>query len=907
MARRAPRWLVPALAAALFATLLATGGPPAAGEPVAGGFAAPSEPGRAGTVPDWRLRSSAGLAADGAAISTPGFRDRDWLRVPARSTVMAGLIAAGTYPDLNHSTNLRDAVDPADFAVPWWYRRDFVAAPVPGRHTFLRFHGGVISRGEVWLNGTRIAGTDEVVGAYPTYEFDVTGLLRPGRNALAVKAMPADPFRDLTVSFLDWSPPAPDNNMGIWRDVELATTGPVSLLDPRVLSDLALPELDRAALTVKAEVRNNTDRPVTATVRGRIERITFQRRVTLAPEQTTTVTFRPEEHPQLDLRHPKVWWPAQFGDQPRYRLTLDAHVGPLPSDRATRQFGIRDVRSELTPQGYRTFFVNGKPFGVRGGGWASDLFLRTQPGRLADQLRYVRDLGLNTIRLEGKQEDRELLELADSLGIMLLPGWECCTKWEAWAKKNPTHPWTEEDARVAAASGLAEARRMVNSPSILGFFIGSDNYATAEIEKLYLDAFARVDFRVPVLPSAARRPSSVPPPPVLGEAGMKMDGPYWWVPPSYWYGDRLGGSHGFASEVGSGPMIPELDSLRKFLTEDEIDALWRRPDQPHYHLAKKEVFSTLTLFVKALERRYGPIRDREDFLRKAQLSNYEGNRAQFEAYGRDFADPGNPATGVIYWMVNNPWPTLYWHLFDHTLGTNGSYFGAKKALRPLHAQYSYDDDAVAVVNTGLVEARGLTVEATQLDLAGTVLAEKRAPVTVGGTGTARVLDMPPPAGVEGAYFLRLVLTDAAGEVVDRNVYWLSTKDDVVDHAKATWWHSPTVEYADMTGLQDLPPARVVARDARSHVRGGTVVTEVTVENPADGPGVAFFVRASLRQGAGGAQVTPATWTDNYVTLWPGERRTLRAEYRVADLGGAIPHVELSGWNLEARTAPAPVR
>ena len=95
-----------------------------------------------------------------------------------------------------------------------------------------------------------------------------------------------------------------------------------------------------------------------------------------------------------------------------------------------RKFGIRDVRSELTAQGYRRFLVNGKPFGVRGGGWASDLFLRTQPGRLADQLRYVRDLGLNTIRMEGKQEDHELLELADQLGIMLLPGWECCTKWD---------------------------------------------------------------------------------------------------------------------------------------------------------------------------------------------------------------------------------------------------------------------------------------------------------------------------------------------------------------------------------------------------------------------------------------------------------------------------------------------
>ncbi|WP_177242527.1 glycosyl hydrolase 2 galactose-binding domain-containing protein [Amycolatopsis marina] len=902
--------------AVLAVTLLAGAGPAAFGqqddEQAAagsgpGGFLAPHKPGQSVRVPDWRLASSSATAAEGDTISRPGFADREWLRVPARSTVLAGLVAAGRYPDLKYSTNLRDAVDPADFAVPWWYRRELLAVPKPGTHTFLRFNGGVISRGEVWFNGTKLAGTDEMVGAYPMHEFDVTHLLRPGRNAIAVKAMPADPFRDLTVSFLDWSPPAPDNNMGIWRDVELVSTGPVSLLDPRALPELEVPALDKAAVTVKAEVRNNTTRRVAATVRGRIDKIDVAKRVSLEPEQTRTVEFTPAEFAQLNLRDPKVWWPAQLGGQPRYRLSMSAEVGGTSADRAERKFGIRDVRSELTPQGYREFFVNGKPFGARGGGWSSDLFLRTQPERLADQLEYVRDLGLNTIRLEGKQEDHELLEHADQMGIMLMPGWECCTKWEAWAKKNATHPWTEEDSRVAAESGLAEARRMVNSPSILGFFIGSDNYATAEIEKLYLDAFAEVDFRVPVLPSAARRPSTVPPPPLLGEAGMKMDGPYWWVPPNYWYGTRLGGNYGFASEVGSGPMIPELDSLRKFLTEDEITDLWRNPDQPHYHLAKKEVFSTLTDLTRALEHRYGPIRDLEDFLRKAQLSNYEGNRAQFEAYGRDFGDPRDPATGVIYWMLNNPWPTLYWHLFDHTMGTNGSYYGAKTALRPVHVQYSYDDSSVAVVNTGPDEVSGLTVRATQFDVDGRVLAENSAPVQVGSGSSQRALAMPKPADVDGAYFLRLVLEDARSKQVDRNVYWLSTKDDVVDHSKATWWHSPTVEYADMTELQDLPGARVVAENARTSVRGGKAVTEVTVRNTSAEPTVGFFLRASLRKGANGTQLTPATWSDNYVTLWPGEKLTLRAEYDVADLGAAVPHVQLSGWNVQQQEVVAPLR
>ncbi|SDN20019.1 glycosyl hydrolase 2 galactose-binding domain-containing protein [Allokutzneria albata] len=891
MFRRKAPWLAAALGLALLAPVPAA---IAQQDERAVGFSAPTALGQTATVPDWRMRSSAGLTVEGDRISVPGFPERDWLRVPARSTVMAGLIANRKYPDVNHSTNLQQ-VDAKDFQVPWWYRRDLVAAPVPGRHTFLRLNGGVISRGEVWFNGTKLAGTDKVVGAYPMQEFDVTALLRPGRNALAIKAMPADPFRDLTVSFLDWSPLAPDNNMGIWRDVNLTSTGPVSLLDPRALPKLQLPDMRRADVTVKAEVRNNTDRSIITTVGGDIERARFEQRITLAPKETKTVEFAP-----VRIDNPRVWWPAQFGEQPRY--TLNLHVAG--SDSASRKFGIRDVGSFLTPEGYRKFTVNGKDFGVRGGGWASDLFLRTQPGRLADQLRYVKDLGLNTIRLEGKEEDHELLELADSMGIMLMPGWECCTKWEAWAKKNPTHPWTEEDNRVAAESATAEARRFVNSPSILAFFIGSDNYATAAIEKLYLDAFHKVDFRVPVMPSAARRPSSQQPPPILGEAGMKMDGPYWWIPPNYWYEKKNGGNYGFASETGPGPMVPELDSLKKFLTEAEIDDLWRKPDQAHYHLAKKQVFSNLGDLVRAITNRYGPIKDREDFLWKAQLSNYEANRAQFEAYGRDFSAAEKPSTGVIYWMLNNAWPTLYWHLYDYELGTNGSYFGAKTGLRPLHAQYSYDDRSIAVVNTGLNEVAGLTVEATALDLAGTVLSSETKQVTARANASVRAMTAAKPASVNGAYFVRLVMKDASGKALDRNVYALSTKDDKVDHSKVTWWHSPTVEYGDMKGLQDLPAAELSTKDARSRVRGDKVVTEVTLRN--DSKTVAFFQRASLRKGAGGEQVTPATWTDNYVTLWPGEQTTITAEYRISDLGGKVPHVRLSGWNAQQREVAAPL-
>ncbi|MBP2475801.1 exo-1,4-beta-D-glucosaminidase [Crossiella equi] len=824
---------------------------PAVAEPEASpGLAA--TPGEV-VVPDWRLQTSAKAGLDGSALSSPRHGDRGWLRVPARSTVLAGLITNGRYPDLNYSTNLRDSVDLADFAVPWWYRREFLAFPKPGQHTVLRLNGGVISRGELWLNGVRLG---ETTGAYPRGEFDLTGLLRPGVNALAVKALPADPFRDFTVSFLDWSPPAPDNNMGIWRDISLVTSGAVSVSEPRAVTTLDTGTLASAALTAKALVRNHSDQPRRTEVTATTELGTLRQAVELGPRESRLVAF-----PAQPVARPRVWWPAQFGDQPLYRLTVAAEGSSASTD-----FGFRDVRSELTPQGHRRFLVNGKPFLVRGGGWASDLFLRPRPGRLEQELRHVRDLGVNTLRLEGKQEDHELLALADRLGIMLLPGWECCTKWEKYST------WTEEDHRTAGASTSAEALRLANHPSVLGFFIGSDNAATERVERTYLDALHAADFTAPVLPSAAAKST-----PQLGRSGMKMDGPYWWVPPNYWYQDKLGGAAGFASEVGSGPMIPEEESLRRFLSPQELEDLWRHPAKPQYHLAKKEVFATLSLFSQALAKRYGQPKDLADFLRKAQLANYESNRAQFEAYGRDFADPANPSTGVVYWMINNAWPTLYWHLWDHGLNAAGSYFGAKKALRPLHVQYSYDDRSVVLANTGLTEAPGLRVRATAFALDGTVLSEQATTATAAANSSSRVLTLPAPD--QRTYLVRLLL-ERDDQEIGRNVYWLSSGQDVLDFPRSTWWHTPVTGSADLTGLQDLPQATVEHSEQR--VPGGI---RVHLRNTSGT--VALHVRVTAEGTRG-----PVRWSDNYVTLWPGESTTLSGE-----LDGAPSRVRVSGFNV----------
>ncbi|GII21579.1 glycoside hydrolase family 2 protein [Planosporangium mesophilum] len=857
--------------------------PPARAVTVAGG------PGSATPIAGFLIQSSAKVA-DEAAVSRPGYPAAGWYPVSPRSTVLAGLVQNHKYPDPFYSTNLR-SIPEADFAVPWWYRADLTLAGGPDTRTYLDV-SGVLSRADVWVNGVRVATSDRVVGVYTRHDLDVTDHVHSGRNSVALKVYPNDPNRDLTMGWIDWVQSPPDRNMGVVRDVVVRRAGPVALRDAHVVTSLAVPSLRHAELTVKATVRNDSAQPVRATVSGTVADRRVTQQVALAAHETRTLTFG-----TVGLDRPRIWWPAAMGGQPLYDLRLTASVHGRTSDTAGERFGIRDVRAPLNADGGREYQINGRPLLVKGGGWSPDLFLRWNPDYVSDKLRYVLDLGLNTVRLEGHLEPDEFFDLADRYGILTLPGFECCDKWEGDVNGDESgEPWTGADFPVAKASMAAEAARLRDHPSVISFLIGSDFAPSAAIEKNYVDALRAADWSLPIVPAASANSA-----PITGESGMKMNGPYDWVPPNYWYDKHPdgGGAFGFASETSAGPDIPTLDTLRRMMSPSELDTLWKDPAAKQYHSAPSwSTFSTLKIFDTALAGRYGPPTSLEDYVRKAQLAQYENVRAQYEAYGRNFTDASNPSTGVIYWMLNSGWTSLHWQLFDYYLDQNGAYHGAKKANEPLHAQYSYDDRSVVVVNSRHAVAGGLTVRVSLYNLDGT---EKFSRTVTGLSvpgdgGRAVALTVPAVGGLSQTYLAKLVATDASGTEVSRNVYWLSTKADVVDWARNDWYYAPTSSMADLTGLAAMAPATVRAVTASVAHPDGTTTTAVTLRNTGTGKTPALYLDAHVL-GTGGAPVLPVRWSDNAVSLWPGESTTLTATYRTADLHGARPSVRISGWNV----------
>ncbi len=853
-----------------------------------------AEPARLYLHSNWQIQSSCEVKATGEKISSVGYVTGDWHRADAPTTVVGALIADKTYPDPFWATNLRDypGIFPSNkqlfanndmparspFRCSWWYRTEFdLPANYQNKKAWLNFLG-INYRANLWVNGKKVADKTDAAGAYRTFEFDVTDFVRPGgRNAIAVEVF-APEKDDLEITWVDWNPTPPDKMMGVWREVFLTQSGEVSLRNPFVASKLGL-GYKTAKLTVSAELRNNSSASVKGVLHVQLQGFELLQSVGLAGGEARVVKFSPAQFPKLRLQHPQLWWPYQMGTPTLHTAKFFFESGKQISDRAEVTFGIREVTSELTPQGHRLFKVNGRKVLIRGAAWDEDMFLRWSSARLDADLAYVHDMGLNTIRLEGHLDRDEFFEKTDRLGILVMPGWSCCDAWERWKD------WKGDQKKVAGASLVSQISRLRNHPSVFVWLYGSDGPPPADVEKMYLGILERLEWPNPSLSSASETPTKT-----TGKSGVKMTGPYEYVPPVYWLADKeAGGAYGYNTETSPGPAIPTRESLEKFIPKDH---LWPLDDVWGFH-AGGERFTNVNIFTDGLNRRYGTAKSLDDYERKAQAMAYDGQRAMFESYARN----KYTSTGVVQWMLNNAWPSLIWHLYDYYLVPAGGYFGTKKACEQVHVQYSYDDNSVAVINGKYETIRAAKVSAKIYSIDAKEKASREATLDLAGDSSTKAFDLPVPDGLTTTYFLKLELHDAAGKLVSDNFYWLSTKADVLDWAKRRdTVYTPQKDFADLTGLNSLPKASV-AISKMDRGSGRNAVLTVVAKNKGDS--LAFMVHTRLTRGKGGEEITPVLWSDNYFSLLPGEEKTVTARFDLSDLDGVIPELVLDGWNVEA--------
>jgi exo-1,4-beta-D-glucosaminidase len=464
---------------------------------------------------------------------------------------------------------------------------------------------------------------------------------------------------------------------------------------------------------------------------------------------------------------------------------------------------------------------------------------------------------------------------------------------------DPVYVWDERDYSIANVTMRHEAEMMQTHPSLLGFLVGSDFWPDDTATAVYVDALQSADWQTPIVPSASKRGY----PDQLGPSGMKMSGPYDWVPPNYWYDvepseDRLGAAFGFGSELGAGVGTPELGSLKKFLTEEEREDLWKSSEKGLFHMSTNtSSFYTRSIYNEALFARYGEPTSLDDYLLKAQVMDYEATRAQFEGFSSQWSASSRPATGLIYWMLNNAWPSLHWNQFDYYLHPAGSYFGTKAGSKVEQAAYNYVSRDVWLVNHSLDRSGSRSVEVEVMDLEGKSLAKETTSVESNANSAKNVGPVPGLDRVTGqVVFLRLILRDEEDEVLSRSVYWVAPTLDKLDWEDSTWYHTPVTDFANYTSLFSMERANVqgsVAASTSSYT-GSAAAYAVVLENKSTVP--AFFVRLNLVDSKGN-DVTPVTWSDNYVTLWPGETLELMVDGWDGD-GAAV---EVDGVNVGAFT------
>lgn len=791
-------------------------------------------------------------------------------RVP--STVAGTLFENDYYTEDIFRDDHYKNLDKSLFDKPWTYTLRFPAQGRKGKHAFLQFDG-IGYRADIALNGKKLRAKDTTFGVFNRYTIEVTDCLA-GDNLLQVTVERAQKG-DLNVGYVDWNPRPLDESMGLWRDVTLHITGDICMSDPFIHPKVSR-DLASADLTVRTTLSNLTDRTVEAVLKGSYENGAFAIPVTLSARESREVVVTPAEAACLHVANPRLWWCSGLGEPSLYRMELQVEAGKDGlSDADGITFGIRNIESFIDERGHRQFVLNGKKILLKGAGWTDDIFMRDTHESIERQVQYVKDMNLNLIRFEniwGK--DRYVYDMCDKYGIMALVGWSCQWEWEDYCGLPETDHFgciaTPQTMDLAASYFENQVKWLRNNVSVIGWMTGSDRLPHPELEPRYLETYARLDYR-PYIGSAKGLTSVL-----SGPSGTKMEGPYEYVGPDYWYFDtRNGGAFGFNTETGIGANLPSEASLRRMLSEDNLWPLGKAIDS--HATASGSAMNSTRILEATIAGIYGKAQNFEDFVRKGHAVDYDGTRAMFEAFRVNL-----PATtGIVQWMLNSAWPSIYWQLYDWYLVPTAGYYGTKKACAPLQLIYNIKDSAVYAVNES-----GEKVECTAsfqlFDAFSKQIARSEKSIAVPERTPVPVFDLKKYKGKE--LFLSLTLCDKEGKQIADNFYCLPAKWNSYDWKHPDWYVTNITRYADLRFVSRLPKADLSFETA---VEGSDYT--VTVTNNSDA--IAYQNVLSLKDD-GGNLILPAFWSDNYFSLLPHQTKTVCCHVPE----GVAGKVELNGWN-----------
>ena len=839
----------------------------------------------------WQLQDSAKVPDAGAAVSAKTYNPQGWLAATVPGTVLTSMVADGVYPEPLYGENNRGIPESLN-KTPYWYRTTFTVPKTYAHRQVLLHFDGANYASEVWVNGTQ-AGT--IRGAFIRGRFDVTRLVKPGQTAvLAVKVSPQphpgiphehtianglgknggitalDGPTFLSTIGWDWLPAIRDRDTGLWQKVWLSASGPVLVEDPLVSTTLPLPRTDSASISVLATLENLTAKAQKGTLEGSFGDIRFSRKLTLAPNSRQQFRFDPQSTPVLKMANPRLWWPNGYGPQNLYTLHLRFVQGHNDSSTRDTTFGIRQITYDQpgappVPPGERapdsdalTITVNGVKIFIRGGDWGLDEAMKRIPRARLDAEIHMHALAhLNMIRnWVGQSTGEDFYDLCDKYGILV---------WDEFFQPNPSDGPNPDDLPTYLVNVRDKILRFRNHPSIALWCARNEGYPPPEIDSALRVMIPQLD------PARLYQPSST------AGRGVMSSGPYYWREPRAFYVYDAP----FKTETGS-VSVPTLESIHGMMPRKDWETI--NDDWAEHDLAKGAQHGDTYPYV--LAGRYGRISNLADFVRKAQLMNYEAFRAMYEARNAKlFA----PYTGILTWMSNPAQPSFVWQLYHYDLEPNSSLFAVQSAAEPVHIQMNESaahSGAIEVINNLPTAVAGATAHLSLLNLDGKSVYQHAYPVTAPPDTATTLGQMPLPKGLSAVYFVKLDLLGADGKPLSRNLYWKAAP----------------AQGEDLSPLDTLPTIQLQGSVAR-HDANGRLRLEVTLTNP--GSAMALMAHLQLRRQRTGERVLPVFYSANYLSLAPGETRTVTIDAAEADLQGDTPLVVLDGWNVTATPVTNP--
>ncbi|MGH9589310.1 MAG: glycosyl hydrolase 2 galactose-binding domain-containing protein [Terracidiphilus sp.] len=817
----------------------------------------------------WQMQFADKTPQDGAQIASANFDAGGWYTATVPGTVLTTLVNNHVYPEPLYGENIRPETIPDGLAhQSYWYRTTIqVPKSYAGRRVWLNFDG-INYTAEVWVNGAKL-GT--IRGAFVRGIFDITAHVTPGSSAVVAVLVSPQPHPGaphihsvrlgigpngglssidgptfLSTIGWDWLPTIPDRDTGIWQKVFLSATGPVTIENPFVMTDLPLPRTDSADLTVQATLENGTDQPQQGELEGEIGKIRFTKSVSLAPHAKQLVSFDAKDTPVLHMENPRLWWPNGYGPQDLYTLHLDFNIDRKVSDADDVPFGVRKITYSVPGSTTLTISVNGVPVFIRGGDWGLDEALKREPrARLEAQIKLHRLAHLNLIRnWVGQSTSEDFYELCDKYGILV---------WDEFFQPNPADGPDPEDDAAYLANVSDKILRFRNHPSIALWCARNEGDPPPEIDEPLRKMLAELD------PTRLYQPSST------SGHGVRSHGPYYWRVPRDFY--RVLDDF-FKTETGS-VSVPTLESIHAMMPRKDWNSI--NDDWAEHDFARGN--SGGDKFPGEIAARYGKFRNLADFVRKSQMADYEAFRAMYE--GRN-ALLFSPATAVITWMSNPAQPSFVWQIYGYDLEPFASYFGTMHASEMVHIQFNQANGELQVIDNLPTPLSGATAHVAIYNMDGTQAAQYDVPVNATPEAVTDLGEVKFPATLSPVHFIDLTLRDSSGKTISNNFYWRALPANLDD-------------YRD---LQTIPMVTLDVH-AKEKNSGGERTIAVTLHNPTRH--IALMAHVQLRR-ASGERVLPVYYSDNYVSLPPDETRTIEIHAAASDFDGQNAAIAVDGWN-----------